>query len=68
MADENKERPLSDEELKYVRNLIEKDKRIAWLWGSLKTYAVWVSAVVLGLGVSFDTLRKFVQYLATTSS
>jgi len=64
MADEQKERPLSDEELRQVRALIEKDKRVLWLWTSLRTYAMWISAVVLGGGVALDFFKRIVKSLA----
>lgn len=58
-----KERPLSDDEVRKLRDLIEADSRVRWFWASIRTYAVWVSAVVLGLTVGWESLGKILRAL-----
>ena len=40
------EPPLTDEEIKYTRRMIQTDKRVHWLMAMARTTALWVTAVV----------------------
>lgn len=62
-TEKERERPLSDEELRAIRTLLEQDKRVKWLWTSLRTYGLWISGTVLGFSLGFETLKKIVQFL-----
>lgn len=39
MADERQEPPLTDDELKAIRETIEQDKRAKWLWASIRLWS-----------------------------
>ena len=43
------EPPLSDEELRYTRQIIQADKRVHWLMGIIRTFALWVTAVTVAV-------------------
>ena len=61
MPSQPHEDPLSDDELKKIRAIIESDSRAKWLWASIRTWATWVAAVVLGITVGWDSLVKLVR-------
>lgn len=54
---------LSDSEIEEVRKIIEQQKRVKWLWGTLRTYAMWITAVVAGYSVGWDMLKKVLASL-----
>lgn len=51
------------EEVKELRAIIELRKRLAWVTSSLKTWAVWVAAIVAGYTVLGETLSRAVKTL-----
>lgn len=57
----NLERPLTDEEIREVRGIIEADKRAKWLWATIRTGAIWVAAVLGALMLAWDTLVKILK-------
>jgi len=44
MVDEKHEPPLTDDELKAIRETIEQDKRAKWLWASIRLWCTWIAA------------------------
>lgn len=53
------EPPLSDEELRALRIIIEHDERMAWLWAGMRRYAGWFSATIIGAYATYDAVWKF---------
>lgn len=51
------------EEIKELRTIIEVRKRVAWITGGLKTWAVWLVAVVAGWTVLGETLARLAKNL-----
>ena len=53
MADGNTgnahEPPLTDEEIRYTRRMINADKRVHWVMGVLRTFALWLTAVTVAI-------------------
>ena len=44
--------------------LEEGDQKARWLWGTVRTWALWVAAVVAGVTVGVDALKQIVKRLA----
>ena len=42
--------PLTEAELQTIRRIILADQRARWLWTSARTLAVWVTAIIVGIG------------------
>jgi hypothetical protein len=64
-ASGSKPKPLTEDELTYLRDLIEKDKRVKWLWTTARTWALWITGVGAALVVGKDGLRAFIGYFAS---
>lgn len=41
----DKGRPLTEEEIAQFRDLLEKDKRVTWIWTTLRVWAGWIAAI-----------------------
>lgn len=54
---------LSAPELVAVRELLEADRRWAWIATSLKTWALWIAALVAGATVGVETLKTIIKTL-----
>lgn len=54
---------LTDEEVQELRELLEREKRVTWLWSTARTWAVWIAAVVGGVTIGWDTLSKIIRSL-----
>jgi hypothetical protein len=64
MPSRNTPKPeLSADEIAAVRELLERDRRVTWLWSTARTWAVWIAAVVGGVTIGWDTLAKIVRSL-----
>lgn len=55
--------PLTEEELTKVRELLERRERIRWLWSSIKTWAVALTAIIGAWTVGIDTLATIAKAL-----
>lgn len=53
------EPPLSDEELRALRIVMEHDARMAWLWAALRRYATLASGAIVGAYATYDAVWKF---------
>lgn len=56
-------RLLTESEVVTMREMIERDKRVQWLWSSARTFAIWIAAVVAGVTVGYDALRTMLKRL-----
>ena len=56
-------RTLTPDELDAVRQLIMADKRAVWLWSAIKVWATWIAAVIVGVTMGWDALKKIVMAL-----
>jgi len=56
--------PLTDEETRRIRTLLEQEARWSWLRSTLRTWALAVAAVVTGVTVGLDALRSIIRRLA----
>lgn len=55
---------LSDEEIAALRQMLKQDDRVLWFWSTVKTWAVWVAAVIAGVTIGWDALGRIVQLLS----
>lgn len=55
--------PLRPEEIWRVREMLRSEERAVWFWATVKVWATWIAAVVLGLTMGWDALKKIVQAL-----
>ena len=56
--------PLSDSELTEIRRIIESEKRMKWLWASIRNVAVWIVAVIGGVALAYESLANAIKHLA----
>lgn len=56
--DEVDGRPLTAAERKALRLLIIRERRIQWFWGTMRVWAGWLSAMIIGGWAIFEILRK----------
>lgn len=56
------EAPLTAEELKDLRELMEADRRVKWLWAVIRRTVIWVGAVGGSIAVGWDVLVKVVLH------
>lgn len=62
MGDESQP-PLTDEELKDIRNLLEADRRVKWAMAKVKAAVLWLAAVVGAFIFLSDAFVKFIKAL-----
>lgn len=60
----HREAPLTDEEIREVREMLEADRRVKWLWAGARKVAIWVAAVVGALVVSSEFIVKVIKNIA----
>lgn len=56
-----KQAPLTDDEIAYVRSVIAQDKNVRWFWSTVKTWSLAVIAIVGAATVGFDLFIKSVK-------
>jgi hypothetical protein len=56
-----REMVLTEDEISDLRNLLEHQKRIVWFWATVKTWAIWITAVAAGVTIGWDALSRIVQ-------
>lgn len=59
--DEEEFERLSEKEVYELRDLLERDKRARWLWASLRTWAIWIAAVLGGITLGWEALGKLLR-------
>jgi hypothetical protein len=57
------ERPLSDEELRDLRHIIEADRRMKWLMASARIGAIWIAAIAGTVSILWDNIVRFVLHM-----
>lgn len=60
-SDKPSEPELTEAERKALRELLEADRRVKWLWASARTIALWITAAAAAGTVLIETFRKAVQ-------
>jgi hypothetical protein len=58
------EPPLTDAELRELRELLLADQRVKWFWAMSRRVAVWTAAAFGALAVTWDALVRAVRHLS----
>lgn len=53
---------LSDEELKEIRDMLQSERRVRWLWSSVRVWSIWIAGVFTALAVSWDFVINIVKH------
>jgi hypothetical protein len=59
------ERIPTADEMKELRKLMEQDARTRWLWSSLRTWVLAISATIALFTVGFDGIRTVLRRLVS---
>ena len=57
------ELPFTATERAELRRLMESERRAKWLWGSIRVWALWVTAVVAAVTVGREALKAAARSL-----
>lgn len=57
---------LTESEIQELRRIIEEERRMKWLWASIRNLAVWIVAIITGITVGYQALIDVVRSLAGT--
>lgn len=63
MSELHNEELLTDAEIKEVRELLEANRRMKWLWSSSRKVLIWIAAITGTISVGWETLVKFVLHV-----
>ena len=55
---------LTENEIAELRRIIESERRMRWLWASMRSLAVWIAAIVTGVTVGYQALIDVVRGLS----
>ena len=58
------EPPLTDAEIREVREVLEADRRVKWFWATARRIAVWIGAVSAAILVTWEGLVKAIRHIA----
>mgnify|MGYP005995368963 CR=1 FL=1 len=58
-----REPPLTEQELSEIREIILADRRAKWLGATIRTWAIWIAAVVGGATVFWDAAERVLKTL-----
>ena len=64
MSDEREaedDQPLTAKERRKLRDMIQRDDRAAWAWSILRTWALWISAMVAGITVGWEFIKRLAK-------
>lgn len=63
--DKLKSRSLTDKEVEDIRALLEQDRRAKWLWASVRTWILAVSALIALFTVGLDGVKSILKRLVS---
>lgn len=56
--------PLTDKEVREIREHLEQRRRMKWLWDSMVLIAKWLTIMIAGIWAAQEALARFVRSLA----
>lgn len=59
--EEDREPPLTEQERKAIRQMLERDRRAAWVFSTLRIWATWAAAIGVSITVMWDVLKKIAK-------
>ena len=60
MGDSEDDDPLSRNEIRQLRHMLEAEKRAVWLSATIKVYSTWFAALVVALTLGWDFFKKII--------
>jgi hypothetical protein len=63
----DRERPLSDEEIVQIRQVLLDAERSKWLFSQAQRWAAWIAGILIAITVGYDSLKKFIMALMRSS-
>jgi len=54
---------LTSGEIAELRRIIESERRMRWLWSTIRNIAVWIVAVITGVTVGYQAISDVVKGL-----
>jgi hypothetical protein len=57
MAPEEITSPLTDEELRAIREILEQERNVMWFWATARKWLAWSSAGVLGAYAMWNAVK-----------
>lgn len=60
-----KSKILSDKEIENLRLLLEQDRRVKWLWSSIRTWVLAISSIIALATVGIDGIKTILKRLLT---
>lgn len=63
MTESGQEKSLSNEEIRHIREIIEKDKRWKWLATTMRNTAAWTAAIVGAIIIGGEFIAKILKAL-----
>lgn len=54
------EPPLTNQEIRELREMLEADRRVKWFWGLMKTISIWIIAVGGAFTMTWGMLVKLI--------
>lgn len=55
---------LTDVEKRALRSILKNEDRVQWFWGSVRVWSLWIGAVVGGLTVGSEALKRFIKFFS----
>jgi len=56
--------PLTDKEVREIREHLEQRRRMKWLWDSMVLVAKWLTIMIAGIWAAQEALARFIRSLA----
>ena len=53
--------PLTDEDIKALRKMMEQDARVRWFWESARVWATWATAIAAGWLLFKDAIKSILK-------
>lgn len=61
MIDEHEVKPLSGDEIRDVRKLLEAEKRMNWFWATIRIWGSYIAGAIVGVWAVIEVLGKIVR-------
>lgn len=61
ISDQSSE-PLTAQELREIRYLLQTEKHVAWFWATVRRWSMWIALGVAGIVTFRDNLKTFFNW------
>jgi len=52
---------LTRAEIRELRDMLESERRMKWLWSTGRIWAAWFTGTIIGIYSLYDTVEKFLK-------